>query len=76
MILTHSEQVFLLFGCSVCGFRACGACYLGRLVKHRKVFNAKVMARIFAEWANFRPTAPTNRDIFISPEIGSTLDIA
>ena len=69
MILTHSEQVFLLFDCSVCGFSACGACYLGRLVKQRKVFNAKMIA-------NFRPAAPTNRDIFISPEIGSTLDIA
>ena len=34
------------------------------------------MARIFAEWPNFRPVAPRNRDIFISPEIGSTLDIA
>ena len=45
-------------------------------VKQRKVFNAKVMPRILAEWANFRPAAPRNRDIFISQEIGSSLDIA
>ena len=51
--------------------------YSDRLaVKQRKVFNAKVMPRILAEWANFRPAAPRNRDIFISQEIGSSLDIA